>query len=117
MNRKHASELYASLSDASITSNSNDFEVLSLRVSHSTSAVIHAITAAFPRPVLTMFTDPISEHLASHLIQSAQNESLIREELKNGIQPDSALDLLRADGAIQFDDSMIKKLLKLEEKK
>lgn len=117
MSRKHASELYASLSDASITSNSDDFEVLSLRVSHSTSAAIHAISVAFPRPVLTMFTDRISEHLANHLMQSSQNESLIREELKNGIQPDSALDLLRADEAIQYDESMIKKLLKLEEKK
>lgn len=114
MKKKHASELYASLSESSINSNNSDFEVLSLRIPQFSSAAIQAISVAFSIPVLTMLTNEISEHLAELLMQSTQNESLIIEELKSGIQSDSALDLLRSDDAIKYDDSTIRELLSLE---
>jgi hypothetical protein len=108
MKKKPSSELYASLSAASIDSNTSDFEVLSLRVSRATSAMIHALNVAFERPVLTMFTDRISQHLADSLLDSLGNEPLIVDEASKGLQPDSALDLLRVAGAIEYDDPRVR---------
>lgn len=108
MKKKHASELYASLTTSNIESNSSDFEVLSLRISHKSHAMVQAFTAAFQRPALTLFTDEISQHLARSLLGSVENESLIVEEAGNGVQPDSALDLLMGAGAIKYDDEVLR---------
>ena len=109
MKKKHTSELYASLTASNIESNSSDFDVLSLRISHRSWAMIQAFNTAFQRPVLTLFTDGISQHLADDLLESHGNESLILEEGTAEIQSDSALDLLRIAGAIRYDDSVIQK--------
>ena len=98
--KKHSSGLYASLSASSIESSSSDFETLSLRVSHRSAGMALVLNAAFQRPVLTLFTDEISQHLAYALLDSAENASLIREEIANGVQPGSALDLLLDAGVI-----------------
>ena len=106
MKKKHSSELYASLTAATVESSSDDFEILSLRISHRSHAMVQALNVAFQRPVLTMFTDVISQHLAQSLLGSAENEALIIEETGNGVQPNSALDLLEGSGAIKYQTSM-----------
>ena len=108
MRKKIASELYASLSASNVESNSSDFEVLSLRVSHRSSAMIQAFNIAFQRPALTLFTDGISQYLADGLLDSDENEPVILEEARNGVQPDSALDLLLSAGAIKYDDETLR---------
>jgi hypothetical protein len=102
MKKKHSSELYASLGASNVESNSGDFEVLSLRISHRSNAMVQALTAAFQRPVLTLFTDGLSQQIARSLLGSVKNEPLIREEVANGIQSGSALDLLNEEGAIKY---------------
>ena len=108
MKRKHSSELYASLSASSVESNSSDFETLSLRISHRTAAMVQALNVAFQQPVLTLFTDGISQNLAKSLLGSADNELLIVEEAGSGVQPGSALDLLVGIGAIKYDDKVLR---------
>jgi len=115
MKKKHASELYASLTASNVESNSSDFEVLSLRISHRSQAIVQAFTAAFQRPALTLFTDGISQHLARCLLDSVENEPLIVEEAGNGVQPDSALDLLEGSGAIKYDSEMLRGIKNLLE--
>lgn len=110
MKKKHASELYASLTASNVESNSSDFEVLSLRISHRSHAMVQAFTLAFQRPALTLFTDGISQHLAGGLLDSVANEMLILEEAGNGVQPDSALDLLVGSGAIKYDSEMLRSI-------
>lgn len=112
MKNKHASELYASLTASNVESNNSDFEVLSLRISHRSQAMAQAFTAAFQRPALTLFTDGISQHLARSLLDSVKNEELIAEEIENGFQPGSALDLLRGDLAIRYDDEGLRTIRK-----
>lgn len=107
MKNKNSSDLYASLSVSSIESNSGDFEVLSLRISHRSSAVVQAFNTAFQRPALTLFTDGISQHLADRLLDSVKNESIIVEEASNGVQAGSAIDLLVSSEAIKYDDGML----------
>lgn len=107
MKKKHSSELYASLGASSVESNSSDFETLSLRVPHRIAAMVQALNTAFQQPVLTLFTDGISRHLAESLLGSVDNEPLILEEAQNGLQPDSALDLLADAGAIKYDSEML----------
>lgn len=108
MKKKHTSELYASLTATNVESNSSDFEVLSLRISHRSHAVVQAFTTAFQRPVLTLFTDGISQHLAESFLDSVKNEPLIVEEAENGIQPGSALDLLAGAGAIKYEHDVLR---------
>ncbi|MBB6600323.1 hypothetical protein [Luteimonas sp. MC1825] len=114
MKKKHASELYASLSASSVESNSSDFETLSLRISHRTAAMIQALNVAFWQPehkaLLTRFTDGISQQLAESLLGSVDNEPIIVEEASNGAQPDSALDLLVGAGAIKYDDARLRRI-------
>lgn len=114
MKKKHASELYASLSASSVESNSSDFETLSLRISHRTAAMIQALNVAFWQPehkaLLTRFTDGISQQLAESLLGSVDNEPIIVEEASNGVQPDSALDLLVGAGAIEYDDERLRRI-------
>lgn len=109
MKKNHSSELYASLSSSSVESNSIDFETLSLRIPHRISAIVQALNIGFQKPVLTLFTDRISHHLAERLLDSVKNEPLILEEAVNGIQPDSALDLLFNSGAITHDNEMLRR--------
>lgn len=113
MKKKHASELYASLAASNVESNSSDFEVLSLRISHESQSMVQALTVAFQRPALTLFTNGISEQLAYSLRQSVENEPLILEEAVNGVQPDSALDLLLGAGAIQYDDEKLRRIRRM----
>lgn len=108
MKKKHSSELYASLSASSVESNSSDFETLSLRIFHRTAAMVQALNIGFQKPVLTLFTDRISQHLAEGLLGSVDNEPLIVEEASNGVQPGSALDLLVGAGAIKYDDEVLR---------
>lgn len=110
MKKKHSSELYASLSASHMESNSSDFDVLSLRISRRSAAMVQAFTTAFQRPVLTLFTDGISQQLAEGLLGSIENESLLVEEAENGVQPDSALDLLVGAGAIKYDDEVLRSI-------
>lgn len=118
--KKHASELYASLCASSVESNSSDFETLSLRISHRTAAMVQALNVAFWQPkheaVLTRFTDGISEQLAESLLDSVDNEPLIVEEARYGVQPDSALGLLAGDGAIKYDDETLRGIRSLFQK-
>lgn len=107
MTKKHSSELYASLSASSIESNNSDFEVLSLRISHKSHAMVQALNAAFQHPALTLFTDGISQHLAERLLGSVENEPLIVDESRKGVQPGSAIDLLVGAGAIKYDDEVL----------
>src|SRR5687768_11481258 len=107
MKKEHASELYASLNATSVQANSSDFETLSLRISHKTASMVQAFTAGFRQPVLTLFTDRISEALAESLIGSVDNEALIVEAAGSGIQPGSALDLLVEAGAITYDNETL----------
>lgn len=106
MKKKHTSELYASLSASGVESNSSEFETLSLRISNRTAAMVQALNVAFWQPehkaVLTRFTDGISRQLAESLLDSADNEPLIAEEISQGVQPGSALDLLVEAGAIEY---------------
>jgi len=108
MTKKHSSELYASLTASNLESNNSDFEVLSLRISHRSQAMVQAFTAAFQRPALTLFTNGISQHLAGSLLESVENKPLIVEEVGNGVQPDSALDILVGSGAIKYDDEVLR---------
>lgn len=110
MKKKHSSELYASLTAKSVESNSSDFEVLSLRVSHKCHAMAQVLNVAFQHPALTLFTDRISQDLADKLIGSLGNEPLIIKESENGVQPGSALDLLVGSGAIKYDDEGLRRL-------
>ena len=112
MKNKHVSDLYASLTASNVESNSTGFDVLSLRISHRSHAMVQAFTLAFQKPVLTLFTDGISEHLARSLLESVENESLIVEEVENGIQPESALDLLWIDRAIRYDSEALRAIRK-----
>lgn len=104
MKKNHSSELYASLSASSVESNSIDFETLSLRIPHRIAAMVQSLNIGFQQPVLTLFTNQISQHLAESLLGSLDNEPLILEEAENEIQPDSALDLLFNSGAITYDN-------------
>ena len=113
MKNKHASDLYASLTASNVDSNNTDFEILSLRISHRSHAMVQALTVAFQKPVLTLFTDGISEHLARSLLESVENESLIVEEAENGIQPESALDILWVGRAIRYDDEALRAIRKI----
>jgi hypothetical protein len=112
MKKKHSSELYATLSASSAETNSSDFETLSLRISHRTASMVQALNVAFWQPanqaVLTRFTDGISQQLAESLLGSVDNEPLILEEAKNGIQSDSALDLLVGIGALTLEDERLR---------
>lgn len=108
MKKKNTSKLYASLSASNVESNSSDFETLSLRISHRTSAMVQALNIAFQQPVLTLFTDGISQQLAESLLGSVENEPLIVEEANNGVQSNSALDLLVGLGAIKYDDEVLR---------
>lgn len=110
MKKKHSSELYASLSASNVESNNNDFETLSLRISHRTAAMVQALNIAFQQPVLTLFTNGISEQLAESLLGSVDNELLIIEEVENGLQPDSAVDLLAVAGAIKYDNELLERI-------
>ena len=116
MKKKHSSELYASLSASSVESNSSDFETLSLRIPHRTAAMVQALNIGFQQPVLTLFTDRISRHLAESLLGSVDNEPLILEEAGNGVQPDSALDLLLDAGAIKYDSEMLRSIKNIFQK-
>lgn len=113
MSNKHSSDLYASLSASSVESNSSDFETLSLRISHRTNAMVQALNIGFQQPVLTLFTNRISQGLAESLLGSVANEPLIVEEVENGIQSDSALDLLLDIGAIKYDDERLRRVRSL----
>lgn len=113
MKKKHSSELYASLSASNVESNSSDFETLSLRISHRTAAMVQALNIAFQQPVLTLFTDGISRQLAESLLGSVDNEPLIIEEAGNGLQPDSAVDLLAGTGAIKYDDEVLRRVRRM----
>ncbi|HFL2038806.1 TPA: hypothetical protein ACG4N3_000747 [Stenotrophomonas maltophilia] len=108
MKKKHSSELYASLSASSIESNSSDFETLSLRISHKSHAMVQALNVAFQHPALTLFTDGISQHLAESLLGSVENEPLIVDESRNGIQPGSAIDILVHAAALKYDDDVLR---------
>ncbi|MEP6907993.1 MAG: hypothetical protein ABI858_08455 [Pseudoxanthomonas sp.] len=110
MKKNYSSELYASLSESSVESNSSDFETLSLRISHKTAAMVQAFNVAFQQPVLALFTDGISQHLAESLLGSVDNEILIAEEAGNGIQPDSALDFLVGADAIKYDGEALRRI-------
>ncbi|WP_343351576.1 hypothetical protein [Pseudomonas sediminis] len=103
MNGKKKSKLYALLSAASMEGDKHDFETLSLRISKRNSAMIQALTTAFQRPALTLLTDSISQNIAEALIVSADNESLILDEIKEGVQHGSALSILFDYGAITYD--------------
>lgn len=114
MKKTHSSELYASLSASGIESNNSDFETLSLRISHRTAAMVQALNVAFWQPehkaLLTRFTDGISQQLAESLLGSVGNEPIIVEEASNGIQSDSALDLLVGAGVIRYDDERLRRV-------
>lgn len=110
MKKKHSSELYASLSASHVESNNNDFETLSLRISHRTAAMVQALNIAFQQPILTLFTNGISEQLAESLLRSVDNELLIIEEVENGLQPNSAVDLLVGEGAIKCDSEVLQRI-------
>lgn len=113
MKKKHSSELYASLTAATVETNSADFEILSLRISHRSHAMVQALNVAFQRPALTMFTDGISQHLAQSLLSSVKNEPFIIEEAGNGVQPNSALDILEGGGAIEYENEAIQAIFKM----
>lgn len=106
MKKEYSSELYASLSASALESNGSDFETVSLRITSRTSGMIQALNIAFWQPeqksVLTRFTDGISQQLAKSLLRSVGNEPLILEELSNGVQSGSALDILLRAGAIKY---------------
>ena len=120
MKKNHSSELYASLSASNVESNSSDFETLSLRISHRTAAMVQALNIAFWQPehkaLLTRFTDGISRQLAESLLGSVDNEPLILEEAENGVQPDSAIDLLVDAGAIKYDSEMLRSIKNIFQK-
>lgn len=97
----NSSELYASLSSPSIESNSSEFETLSLRVTPRTAAMASVLNTAFLRPVHTLFTDRLSQLLADSLVNSPENDPLIREELAHGVQSGSALSILVNTGVIK----------------
>ena len=108
MKKKHSSDLYASISVSSVDSNSSDFETLSLRIPHRTAATVRALNIGFQQPLLTLFTDRISEHLAESLLGSVENDLIILEETENDIQPESALHLLFNSGAITNDNKFLR---------
>lgn len=114
MKKKHASELYASLSASSVESNSSEFETLSLRISHKTAAMVQALNVAFWQPehkaLLTRFTDGISQQLAESLLGGVENEPIIVDETRSGVQPGSALDLLVGVGALKYDDETLRRI-------
>lgn len=113
MKKRHSSDLYASLSASNVESNSSDFETLSLRISHRAAAMAQALNIAFQRPVLTLFTDGISQQLAESLLGSVDNEPLLIEELGKGLQPGSAVDLLAGAGAIKYDDAALRRVRRM----
>lgn len=70
--------------------------------------MVQALNLAFQQPVLTLFTQGISQQLAESLLGSIDNEPLIVEEAGNGVQSDSAIDLLLGAGAIKYDDEVLR---------
>ena len=92
--------LFASLGEASVEANHEDFDTISLRVPISTQSLVQTFAVGFKRPALTLLTDSLSTLLAELLLSSKDNIPLVLDEFRKGYEAGAALSILRDRGVI-----------------
>ena len=92
--------LFASLGEASVEANHEDFETISLRVPPSTQSLVQTFALGFKRPALALLTDSLSTLLAELLLSSKDNVPLVLDEFRKGYEAGAALSILRNRDAI-----------------
>ena len=101
MKKPLARKINLSLNDSLSESDSGDFETITLRPNEDVAAMISALNELLRFTVTTMFVDEISEKLCELLLESKDNQSIVKELIGQPLQSGSALSLLEREGAIQ----------------
>ena len=100
MKRPLVNKFSLSLNESLSESNSDGFEMITLRPNEDVSAMITALNELLRQPVSTLFVDEISERLCDLILESKGNESLLQGLIDEPPQHGSAIALLVRNGAI-----------------
>lgn len=100
MKRSIANKVASVLDEGAGGADSASYETISLRPAADVAALITAINEVLHQPVLTLFTDDISQKLLELLLQSRDNEALILDLLDQPPEQGSALSELLKKGAV-----------------
>ena len=100
MKKSLANKISSVLNESITGSDSASYETISLRPAGDVAALITAINEVLHQPVLTLFTDEISQKLCELLLQSRENEALILNLLDEPPEQGSALAELLKKGAV-----------------
>lgn len=100
MKRSLVNKISLSLNESLSESNSDGFEMITLRPNEDVSAMITALNVLLRQPVSTLFVDDISERLCELILESKDNQSLLQDLMDEPPQHGSAMELLVRSGAI-----------------
>lgn len=103
MKKPLATKIANTLSESITGADSAAYETITLRPAGEVAALITAINEVLHQPVLTLFTDEMSQKLCELLRGSVENEPLILDLLQEFPEQGSALASLLKNNAIVDD--------------